>query len=131
MMSKHFQKFLIKNTIATIIILLPGTYLFATSLSEYFHFFYIILLILTFSVNLLVFYSATSKMNGKDNTMILIVKSFSIKFFSYLILALGFLLFVKSSELKITYVILLFILYIIYTAIEITSLLRFFKTGKE
>ncbi|MBN2522617.1 MAG: hypothetical protein JXB24_05050 [Bacteroidales bacterium] len=130
-MSIHFKRFLLKNTIATLAIFLTGLLLFTTCLSEYFHFFYPVLVLVTFAVNLIVFYIVTKKKGGSDNSMYVVVKSFAIKFFSYSILALVFLLFVKTPELKITYVILLFSLYIVFTFLEITSLLRFFKTEKE
>ncbi len=130
-MSIHFKRFLLTNTIATLAIFLTGLLLFTTCLSEYFHFFYPVLVLVVFAVNLVVFYIVTKKKEGSDKSMYILVKSFAVKFFSYSILALVFLVFVKAPELKIAYVILLFSLYIIFTFLEITSLLRFFKTEKE
>ncbi len=128
-MSTHFRKFFIINTIATIALLILGTVLFTTHFSEYYHFFYIILLLLTYAVNLTVFYLVTKDAGRADNSLLIVVKSFAIKFFSYLTLALVFLLFSKTPEIKITFVIILFSLYIVFTVLEISYLIRFFKTG--
>ena len=127
-MSTHFRRFFIINTIVTITVLILGAVLFATHFSQYFHFSYIILLILAYAVNLTVFFVVTHKTGGTEKSMQVVVKSFGIKFFSYLILALVFLLLSKTPEIKITFAIILFSLYLIYTVLEISSLIRFFKT---
>ena len=127
-MSTHFRKFFIVNTIATIAVLILGTILFTTQFSKYYHYFYIILLLLTYAVNLTVFYVVTKDAGRNDNSMLIVAKSFAIKFFSYLILALVFLLLSKTPEIKITFVIILLSLYIIFTVLEISSLVKFFKT---
>jgi hypothetical protein len=127
-MSTHFRKFFILNTIATIVVLIIGTGLFTTRFSEYFHFFYIILLILAYAINLTVFFIITKDIGGADKSLLVVAKSFAIKFFSYLILAVVFLLLSKTPEIKITFAIILFSLYLIYTVLEISSLIRFFKT---
>ncbi|MGD2034897.1 MAG: hypothetical protein PVF73_07570 [Bacteroidales bacterium] len=131
-MSIHFQRFLIKNIVATLLIILSGALVFRIWLPAYFHFFYFILVLLAFAVNLMVFYTVTKRgKEPKDKSATAVIKAFAIKFFSYLVFALLFLVFTDNPDLKITYVILLFFLYIIYTTIEITSILKFFKTGEE
>lgn len=127
-MSVHFQKFLIKNSIATLIVLALGAVLFSTRFSEYFHFSFIILVLIAYIVNLSVFYAITKNKKGSDNSMMVLAKSFGIKFSSYMILAIIFLLVNKTAEIKITFAILLFALYIIFTVLEITSLIKFFKS---
>lgn len=130
-MSIYFRKFLIKNTIATFAIFLLGAILFSTLFPEYYHPFFIILVLIASFVNLAAFYIATNTKGEKDKSLQIVIKSFAIKFFSYLIMALIFLLLVKISELKITFVIILFSLYMIFTALELTSLLKFFKTERK
>ncbi len=130
-MNSHFKKFLLSNSIATLIILLVGGVLFSTQISEYFHFSYIIIVLLAFFVNIAAFYIVTKERGGKDKSMQIVIKAFAIKFFSYLIMALVFLLLAKTPELKITFVILLFGLYVVYTVLEITSLMKFFKTEQK
>lgn len=127
-MSIHFRKFFIVNTIVAIVLLILGAILFITQFSEYYHNFFIILLLLTYVVNLTVFYVVTKDAGRIDNSLLIVAKSFAIKFFSYLILALVFLLLAKTPEIKITFVIILFSLYIIFTVLEISSLVKFFKT---
>ena len=127
-MSTHFRKFFFVNTIASIALLILGAVLFTTQFSEYYHNFYIVLLLLTYAVNLTVFYVVTKDAGRINNSSLIVVKSFAIKFFSYLILALVFLLLAKTPEIKITFVIILFSLYIIFTILEISSLVKFFKS---
>ena len=130
-MNTHFKKFLIKNLIATLAIILFGALLFSKFLFKYFHLFYLLTVLVTFFVNLIVYYIVTKKSVGSDKSLIVVVKSFAIKFFSYLTIALVFLLIVKTQELRVAFVILLFLLYLIYTYLEIASLIRFFKTQKD
>lgn len=127
-MSTHFRRFFILNTLATLAILIIGAGLFTTQFSKYFNSFYIILLLFAYLVNLTVFFVVTKDAGGGDKSLQVVAKSFAIKFFSYLIMALVFLLLSKRPEIKVTFVIVLFSLYLIYTVLEISSLIRFFKT---
>lgn len=127
-MNNHLRKFLLNNLIALIIFGILGTLLFSTILSSYYHFIYPIVLILSAGINMLVYYLLTRKEIPAAKTTILISQSFAIKFVYYLSVAAFFIFFVESQSLKITFVLLLFILYSVFTLLEVSALLRFFKS---
>lgn len=127
-MTDHLRKFLFNNFIAFIIFGLVGTILFSTVLSAYFHFIYPVILVLSCGINLLVYYLFTKKEIPANRTTILISQSFAIKFVYYLSAASFFVFLVESQALKITFVLVLFVLYLVFTILEVTALLRFFKT---
>lgn len=127
-MSIHFRRFLGLNTIVTVMVFILGFVLFKTVFYRYFHYSSIILVLFAYGINIIVFYLATKNKVEANRSMVVVAKSFAIKFFSYLVLALIFLLLAETSEMKITFAILLFSLYIVYSILEIGSLIRFFKT---
>ena len=128
-MNNHLRKFLFNNTIVLLVLGILGTLLFGTMLSSYYHFTYPIVLVLSCGINVLVFYLLTRKEIPAAKTTILISQSFAIKFVYYLTVAALFIFFVESQSLKITFVFLLFVLYFVFTFLEIRALLRFFKSN--
>ena len=127
-MNNHLRKFLLNNLIILLVIALVGSLLFSTLFMSYYHFVYPIVLILSFGANVLVYYLLTRKEIAANKTTILISQSFAIKFFYYLTVATIFLFLVESKSLKITFVLILFILYFAFTTLEVSALLRFFKS---
>jgi hypothetical protein len=130
-MKAYFSKFLYKNLIVAMILAIIGTILFCTVLHAFFHPVFPILLLLAFIINVILFYIVTRKEVSDNQLLNLVIKSFLIKFFSYLSIVLIFLILEKTRTIRITFVVVLFILYFGFTWIEIQSLLKFLKTGKK
>ena len=127
-MNNHLRKFLLSNTIAMVAIGLIGFILFSTLFISYYHDVFPFVLMLSFGINVLVYYLYTRKEIPANKTTILIAQSFAIKFFYYLSVAAVFLILVKNQSLRITFVLILFILYFVFTILEVSALLRFFKS---
>jgi hypothetical protein len=130
-MNDHLKRFILNNLFALLIIGISGTLLFGTLLSPYFHFIYPVILLLSCGINILVYYLLTRKEYPANKITILISQSFAIKFFYYLAAAALFLFFVENSSLKITFVLLIFVLYFTFTTLEVSALLRFIKSRKN
>ncbi|MBN1598372.1 MAG: hypothetical protein JW894_08760 [Bacteroidales bacterium] len=128
-MNKNFLSFLIQNIIATLILAALGYGLFSiTGLTVYYHSFYPILLLAALIINLLVYYLIIYKKVNRDNAMLLILQLFAIKFFSFLLLAIVFLIFEQDFTLRVAFVTVLLILYSVYTTLEIRSIIKIFNS---
>lgn len=127
-MNNHLRKFLLNNSIALLLLALAGALLFSTLFISYYHFSYPLVLILSFGVNVLIYFLFTRKDFPANKTTILITQSFAIKFFYYLLVAALFLILVENQPLRIAFICILFVLYLVFTFLEISALLRFFKS---
>jgi hypothetical protein len=130
-MTDHLRKFLLNNFIALVVIGILGVLLFSTLLLPYYHFIYPVVLVLSGAINVLIYFLLTRKEIPAAKSSILISQSFAIKFFYYLTVATLFIFFIESQSLKITFVLLLFMLYFVFTLLEVSALLRFFKSKKN
>ncbi len=130
-MRHHFLSFIRKNLFLTIILTIIGCLLFYTILRVYFHPFFPFILLFALSINLILFYTVTRKAVSDKRLVGMVVSSFLIKFFSYLAIVIIFLIFVKSRPIRLTFVSVLFILYISFTWLEVHSLLKFLKSGEK
>jgi hypothetical protein len=130
-MNNHLRKFLLKNIFALLILGIIGSLLFSTLLSSYYHFIYPIVLFFSCGINVLVYFLLTRKEFPANRTTVLIGQSFAIKFVYYLAVAAIFLFLVESQSLKIAFVLILFILYFVFTLLEVSTLLGFFKSKKN
>ncbi len=130
-MGKHFYSFLRKNLILSCILALIGGIIFCTSLKTFYFPFIPLLLVFALIINLILYYAVTRKEVADTQLMNLVVKSFAIKFFSYIALVIIFLIIEKTRVIRITFVAVLFVLYISFTWLEIQSLLKFLKSGKN
>jgi hypothetical protein len=82
-------------------------------------------------INLTLFYVVTRKKVTDTLLLSMVVKSFAIKFFSYIALVIIFLILEKTKVIRITFVAVLFILYFSFTWLEILNVLKFLKSGKN
>jgi hypothetical protein len=126
-MNISFKKFLISNLIVSVILTTFGWLLFTTVLSGLYRPMFLWLLLFALSINLLIFYIVTRKKYTVGKSPIIIFKSFGIKFFSYVGITLVFFLIEHDFRIRLTYILVLFCLYLTYTFLEITSLTKFFK----
>lgn len=130
-MNNHLRKFILHNLIAFLVIGILGALLFSTLLSSYYHFIYPIVLVLAASINILIYFLLTRKEIPAGRITLSISQSFAIKFLFYLTVATIFFLLVKNQSLKITFVFILFVLYFVFTSLEVNALLKFFKSEKN
>jgi hypothetical protein len=127
-MNSNFRSFFYKNLLLTIILIVFGAVLFNTILKGYYSHVFSFLLILALSVNLIIFRLAIIK-NKINQSFLLLVLSFSIKFFSYLLVTVVYFLNVDELLFRIAYIFVLFIVFVAYTSLEIKMLTKFFKTN--
>ena len=80
-----------------------------------------------FIINLLGFSVATSPGISRNfNTMISVL--FGIKFFSYIVLAIIYLVLVKEKQPRLIFIVYLFFIYLANTVVLLTETMKFFKT---
>lgn len=124
----NYKDFLIKNLILTLILAICGAILFGTILKPYYQNIYPFLLGLALSINLLIFWIALKK-NKANQTLVLLVLSFAIKFFSYLIATIIYFIFQEEMIYRVAYIFVLFIIFLAYTSLELKMLSKFFKSN--
>lgn len=130
-MNNHLRKFLLKNILTLLVLSIIGSILFSTVFSPYYHFIYPYVLLFSCGINVLIYFLLTRKDFPANKTTSLIGQSFAIKFVYYLTIASVFLFFVENQSLKIAFVLILFILYFVFTLLEVSALIRFFKSKKN
>jgi len=126
-MNLFFKQFLLKNLLISIILAILGWIIFSTFLSGLYHPIFLFLLFFSLIINLLIFYVVTRKKNSVSRSPMIIFKSFGIKFFSYVGITLVFFLIEPNMRFRITFILVMFCLYMAFTFLEITSLTKFFK----
>ena len=127
-MSNTLKHFLLLNLLVTLAIATVGAILFTFFIPDYFHFLYPVLLFLALAVNLLSFYFSY-KSQGTGNKIInVMMKSFALHFILYIGIAIIFLLLEHHTKQRIAFVITMFCVYLIYTFIEVTSLMKIVKS---
>jgi len=129
-MNNMLRSFLILNLLVTLLIACAGVIMFAYFLQDYYHPLYPVLLLIALSVNLLSFYLSSKTQVSGNQILNAVVKSFAIRFFLYLGIAITFLLLEDQTKQRAVFIITLFCLYLIYFSIEITSLLKMMKSKK-
>ncbi len=129
-MNNMLRSFLILNLLVTLLIACAGVIMFAYFLQDYYHPLYPALLLIALSVNLLSFYLSSKTQVSGNQILNALVKSFAIRFFLYLGIAITFLLLEDQTKQRAVFIITLFCLYLIYFSIEITSLLKMMKSKK-
>lgn len=126
-MKKHLKTYFIWLTVLTILLGLLGLILFKTFLSEYYSPVYWFLLFLYFIIHAIsqsIVVLAERKRRFSFNTVYLV--SFVIKFFSYLLFLVIYLI-IKES-ITITFALAFFLLYLFYTAFDVRMKILFSKT---
>jgi hypothetical protein len=127
-MSNNYQNFLIKNLILTIILIICGVILFSTILKNYYHDIYLVLLLVALIDNLIIFKLALKK-NKVNQSLLILILSFAIKFFTYLLISIVYFIHVNELVYRGAYIFVLFIVFIAYTSLEIKMLSNFFKSN--
>lgn len=128
-MTKHLRKFFLQNLLVLIILGLLEFVLFKfSSIQQFYHILYPLVLILSFVVNVIVYHLFTRKPVPANRSMLLIVQSFAIKFFYYLAIAIIFIYTLTQKEEKISFVVILFIIYFAFTLVEVNAVTSFVKS---
>jgi hypothetical protein len=123
-----FRNVLITNIILTLILATCGAILFSTVLKSYYQDIYPYLLLLALSINLITFWLALKK-NRVNQSFLLLVLSFTIKFFSYLLISIIYFINQEVMLYRVAYIFVLFILFLAYTSLELKMLSKFFKSN--
>lgn len=126
MRKKFFYELAIKSFILLIVGLFLGIIVDHFIHSKHQFYFYIVPLA-GYGINLLAFSVASGKM-AKSNFSTLISFLFAIKFFSYVILALFFLIPEKISTVRLWFITFLFVNYILFTTILLILILKYLKS---
>jgi hypothetical protein len=123
----NYQRFIVKNILLTVVLAISGAIVFGTILKTYYHNIFPVLLILALAINIIIYRIAITKVKV-NQTFIVLVLSFTIKFFSYLLITILFFLYEKEISYRIAYIFVLLIIFIGFTSIEIKMLSKFFKS---
>lgn len=127
-MSDTLKHFLLINLLVTLAIATVGVILFTLFIPDYFHFLYPVMLFLALVVNSFSFYFSNKSQGAGNQIMNAMMKSFALRFILYIGIAITFLLLEHHIKQRVAFVITLFCLYLIYTSIEVTSLLKIVKS---
>ena len=127
-MSNTLKHFFLLNLSVTIAIAIVGTILFTFFVPDYFHFLYPVLLFLALTVNLLLFYFSYKSQGAGNQIINTMMKSFALRFILYIGIAIIFLLLEHHTKQRMAFVITMFCVYLIYTFIEVTSLVKIVKS---
>jgi hypothetical protein len=127
-MTSHFRQFLIRNILVGFLLAIIACVSYIIFFADYYHPFLPVILILATGINIILYYVITRKKVSDSQLVNWVLKSFAIKFFSYLAMALLFFLIVNNKPQRISFVIGLFIVYFVFTSLEIVSLLKFLKS---
>lgn len=129
-MNVTFRKFIWQNLLITFILAILGVVLFYFFLSAYYHPLYPILLLVALTANILSYYLSTQTRHTGIQIINAIIKSFGIRFMMYLGVAVAYMLLVDSTKQRVIFILALFCIYLIYSLLEITSLLKLIKGNK-
>lgn len=124
------KQFLIKLFIKSIILVVLGIVLslLAVKYAQIDHQFYFFLVpFAALLINLFSFFAASGNSANKKINL-LISSLFGIKFFSYLILAITYLILEKNNTSRLIFVIYLFVIYILFTTILLSDTLKYLKS---
>ena len=129
-MNSPVRNFLIKNLLLTLLFAVIGTILFLYFLKGFFHPLYPVLLIVALAVSTISFYFSSKPQLSGNKMLTAMMKSFAIRFFLYLGIAVIFLLLEKQTRQRIVFIITMFCIYLVYSFIEIRSLLKVIRSKK-
>jgi hypothetical protein len=127
-MTIHFRQFLIRNILVGFLLAIIAGVFYTIFFAKFYHPFLPAILILATGINIILYYVITRKKVSDSQLVNWVLKSFAIKFFSYLAMALLFFLIVSNKPQRISFVISLFIVYFSFTSLEIVTLLKFLKS---
>ena len=125
------RNFLIKNLLITLFMVFVGFILFSYFLTGYYHFLYPVLLLTAFITNVLSFYISIKSPVAGNKVLNAVVKTFALRFFLYMGITIIYLLLEDQSKQRIVFIIILFCLYLIYSILEVTNLLKIIKSKKQ
>jgi hypothetical protein len=127
-MTEKYRKVILNNLFLTFILAICGTILFSTILSNYYHHIFLLLLVVSLSLNLIIFRLAVIK-NKVNQSFFLLVISFALKFFSYILITVIYFIYQPVLLYRVAYIFVLFIVFISFTSLEVKMLSKFFKTN--
>ena len=130
-MNPTFKRFFLQNLLLALAIAIIGGILFYSVLKAYYSFWLPIILAVCLLINILTFSIISGSNRKSGNIMILVTKSFAIKFFSYIGLAVVLIVSNDSKASIFPLIIALFILYIVFSAIEVNAFTRLVKEQKQ
>lgn len=121
-MTEPFRKFVRLNLFVLIVLGVGQILVFSLILPDLFHYAFPVVLVMSFIVNLLVFQLFTRKEVPAGRALAQVGLVFMTKFFYYLLVAILFLFLIRGKNIRITFVIVLFIIYFAYTMVEVRAL---------
>jgi hypothetical protein len=128
-MNKLLRKFTLINLLLGSAFILVIWVIFSTFLSNYYHRFFLLIAPFSILINIMVFVFAIRKTNTSNQVLQSMVIGFAIKFFSYAVLSIIFFLIEKNIQVRIAFLLILFLIYITFSIIEINALTKYIKAG--
>jgi hypothetical protein len=122
-MKPPLRIFIWQTIITSILICVAGFVLFLTVLKDLYHPLMPVILISAIGINFISFFLLQGS-GTQNNVMASVAKSFILKFFSYILLAIILLLIEKDKDQRIFLVLSEFLLYIVFTWLEVQAFLR-------
>jgi uncharacterized membrane protein YesL len=127
-MKTSYKKFILHTIILGVLLTLVGLLLFVTIIPSYYHPYMPAILVIAMLINIFTF---RLMIGSTENIMKAIIKSFALKFFSYIALAIIILLSESEKTARITLILSEFVLYIIFTFHEVNSYIRVVKNDSK
>ena len=123
-MKKAFLKFILNNLTVSLGIAAIGAMLFFLVLRDLYHPLMPFILLFALIINLVTFRLTMRKPDAYSNILLIVTKSFAIKFFSYITLTVVIILLEKEKIPLLTLIIFVCILYIVFTILEVKAMIR-------
>ena len=130
-MNEYFKRFLLKNTLISLLLLALGAFVFTNISPQYYDLKSVLIIPFAFIVNLVVFKIASKKSELFGSPTLLLTKSFALKFFAYLGITIFYLVIEPGKLFRITFVVILFCVYTVYTILEVTEITRVIKAENK
>jgi hypothetical protein len=130
-MSTHFRRFFLQNLVLVLLLSLVGVIVFRFVPGANYKNSYPLVLLVSWAVNILVFYLVTRKPVPVNRSMSLLGQTFAIKFLYYLTLAVIFLVNLTAREERISFMLGIFVIYIAFSFLEVKALSCYVKSMQD
>ncbi len=117
-----FKNYLIQNLLLTFLLGGLAGIVYKTALHGYYTVFVPVALVLSLAINLGGYQMALRKKNVDKQLLVILIQSFSLRFFTYIALVVIFLLRTPDHAIRLCFVCALFVMYVLYTLVEVRGM---------
>ncbi len=126
-MANNEKKYLLANIIALMALSILGFLIFTLSKQLVFHNIYVLAIVIPPFINGLTYMVHKGQKDIRKEFVRTIMSSFAIRFFIILALVVLFLIIINDANVRMAFVVQLFITYSVFTFLEIRHLMDFYK----